>query len=158
MYFKVKDVLERLMRMVSVPDGEQLLDTDENIAAKQQAMAQQGKSSAQDPAVNQAKVQLLQAQTQKAQGEVQNQAADLQDKAAERQAKAAAQVVESQDRAADRASHLQIAQMKDHMEARKTGAGMAEQQAEQSAVEGEQTRRHEVKIAGLGAAAKEASK
>lgn len=156
MAHKIIDVLSYLYRTLGVPEGgEQFLKTEQEFEAAMAAQAQAGQKgpAGQDPAVNAAKAQLLQAQTglaaantQKAQAEIQSTGADLADKAQERQAKAAAAVVESQDRAADRASHLQIAAMKEQGERTKIGANMVQGAVEHhaDAFEAERQRQHEV--------------
>lgn len=147
-------VLKFLHRMLLVPDGgEGLLKTEQEFDAAQQAAAQAqqkpGGPAAQDPALTQAKVQLTQAQIGKVQAEIQNEGADLQDKAADRQQKAASQVVESQDRAADRASHLQIAEMNATVARQKVGSDLAQAGAEDHAdsMESERQRSHDAGLA-----------
>lgn len=184
MLFKLRDVALRLMRMINIPDAEALLDDIQAIAAKQAAQQPPPKGgSAQDPALNAAKTELAQAQAVEARanatktvGETQTDQAALADKASQRQAEAASDVVESQDRAADRASRLQIAEMHERTEAMKTGAsmvqagvahqadateadrsrtheaGMAAHQAANTAAEGNAQRMHDTQVAGMGAA------
>ena len=156
MAHKIIPVLKFIYRMLNVPEGgAQFLETEEAFEQKMAAQAQQGQKpgpAAQDPALTQAKVALTQAQTGKVQAEIQSEGSDLQDKAADRQQKAASQVVESQDRAADRASHVQIAEMKLQGDKQKLGAGMMESAAEQhaDAVEGERKRQHDASLAAAG--------
>ncbi len=156
MAHKIIPVLKFLYRMLNVPEGgEQFLETEEVFDQKMAAQAQQGQKpgpAAQDPALTQAKVALTQAQTGKVQAEIQSEGSDLQDKASDRQQKAASQVVESQDRAADRASHVQIAQMKMQADRQKLGGTMMQSAAEQhaEAIEGERKRQHDATLAAAG--------
>jgi hypothetical protein len=157
MLFKLRDTALRLMRMIGVPDPEAILDDAAAIAQKQAAASQGKGGAAQDPGLNAAKAELAQAQATnaraqaaKAGAEVQQTGAEFSDKQADRQEKAAATVVDNQERAADRASHLAIATMRERTEAMKTGAGMVQAGVEHhaDAAEAEQQRAHEAGLAG----------
>lgn len=133
--FKQRTVALRLMRMVGIPDPEEVLNSQEMIDALQSAQAQPhgggGKQS--NPDVDQSVVQknlaqagLATTQAQALQGDAGQKAnaiaGDLADKEAERRAKAATAVVESNDRAADRHSREVVAGMREATEELKTRA------------------------------------
>jgi hypothetical protein len=155
--FHERDTALRFMRMIGIPDPEGILATAEEIQQAKAAMAPQpppGKQA--NPALDAANAQkaqaqagLAQAQTQKALSEAQQQgaeqAADLQDKAQDRQFKAAEMLTESKEREADRAEHLQIAEMNHNAERLKTGADLAKAGTEHavSAQENATQRAHE---------------
>ena len=139
--YRLRSVAVRLMRMVGIPDPEELLNTQDQIdaAAAQQAGTPGGKPA--NPAVdastvqkNTAQAELFKSQAQALQGQAGVKANEIQGQLAEKQtevqAKAASDVVESQSRAADRQSkekiaavHLVTEQAKLAAEARKTAAG-----------------------------------
>lgn len=160
MLFKLRDTALRLMRMINIPDAEALLDSVEAIAQKQAAQASGGKTPP-NPSLDAAKAEnqhaqagLAQAETAKTVAETHGVGAELADKQADRQEKAASTVIENQERAADRQSHLEIAQMKERGAAIKTGADLVQSGVEHhaDAVEAERQRQHEAGMAAHQAA------
>lgn len=124
--FKQRTVALRLMRMVGIPDPEEVLNSQEMIDAIQQGMAA-GKGKQSNPDVDQSVVQkntaqagLFTTQARALEGESGQKAnaieGDLADKAEERKAKAASAVVESEDREADRQSREKVAEMREQTE------------------------------------------
>lgn len=161
--FHERDTALRFMRMIGIPDPEGILATAEEIAQAKAAMAPQPPAGAKapNPALDQANAQkaqaqagLAQAQTQaalsKVQSEGQENAADLADKEEERKLKAAEMLAESNERDADRQSHLAIAQINHSTAITKTGADLTKAGAEHGieAQEAERQRQHEVGMAG----------
>jgi hypothetical protein len=139
--FHERDTALRFMRMVGIPDPEGILASAQEIA---QAKAQMGQQKGSDnPALIAAKAQqaqaaagLAEAQTAQAVAETQTTSADaqasLQDKASERQFRATEMLAESQERDADRASHLQIAKINQESAQQKTGSDLAQAGAKHS--------------------------
>lgn len=133
--FKEREVALRFMRMVGIPDPDGILGTMAEIQQKQAAMGRPpGKVD--DPALVAAKVADLQAgaglKTVQAQVAVHKAGtegaltqAELEEKATERQFRAAEMLAQSQERDADRASHMTIAQINERTARLKAGADLA---------------------------------
>ena len=121
--YRLRTVAIRLMRMVGIPDPEELLNTQAVIDAQAAAQAQGAGGKPGNPAVDQSVVQkntaqagLATAQARALEGEAGIKAnaiqGQLEEKKTEVQADAAADVLRSQDLAADRASKEKIAAVK----------------------------------------------
>lgn len=150
--FKERETAQRFLRMIGVPDPDDVLASQQEIQAAKAAM-QQGSSGRPNPMLDsanaakaQADVQLKQAQAQKVMAETQGTGAELQDSQQDRQAKAAELLVQSRDRAADRESHLQIAQMRLEQARQSMGLDLAKVGANhmRQQQQGNQDRVHEI--------------
>ena len=151
--FRERDVALRLIRMFGISDPDSVLASIQEIDAAKQAMAAgQQKGMPPNPQLDaaraadaQAGAGLKVAQAHKTLAEAQTLGADIQDNAAERQARAAELLVQSRDRAADRQSHLEIAELHATSEQQGRGLELAKTGAAQlgKVAEGQQDRAHE---------------
>jgi hypothetical protein len=168
--FHERDTALRFMRMVGIPDPEGVLATADEIAQAKAAMAPQGAAPGKQPNPDldaakaqqaQAQAGLVQAKTAQTVAETQatgsEAAATLQDKAQERQFRATELLADAQERDADRASHLQIAQLKTGSDLAQAGAGHAaesektgRQHAHEAGIQAEE-HAHAAGVAGLQA-------
>lgn len=160
--FHERDTALRFMRMIGIPDPEGILATAEEVQQAKAAMSAPPAGKQSNPQLDAAKADdaeasagLKKAQTQATLVGIQIQgsesAANQAQAAGEQQFKATEILADSQERDADRASHLAIAQTNQKTVALKTGAELVKTAAKgraESAEAGEQ-RAHEV---GIGAA------
>lgn len=161
--FHERDTALRFMRMIGIPDPEGILASAQEIQAAKAAMSPPppapGKQD--DPNLTAAKTkqalasaEFNEAQASKIISETQSQgqetAAKLQENQLETQLRGQEVLVDSQDRAQDRASKLAIAQMKERGAALKTGADLVHKGIEGMAGE-KQTAQQQAHEAGMGA-------
>ncbi len=145
--FHQRDTALRFLRMIGVPDPEDIMATVDEVKQAQAAMqppAPQGPpGKAPNPMLDSAKAQQAQAQAQLSQAKAQQaqmqtqqgqqmNAVDLASKQQAMQARAAEMALEARERDADRQAHLQIATMNHDAAVKKTGADLAQAGAKQA--------------------------